>query len=93
MSILSHRTCLLLLYYYCNTYRRREDKSSCILNHGTNVEVSGQLQAVIALSVVKYTFFCSFDSFVKLYLFPDLVICQFTGSYVNEWQYVCEWVY
>jgi hypothetical protein len=35
-------------------------------DHDTNVEVSGQLQAVIALPVVKYTFVSSFDSFMNL---------------------------
>jgi hypothetical protein len=84
MSILSYETSLLLLYSYCITYRRRKDKSPCILDHGTNVEVSGQLQAVIALPVVKHMFTCSFDSFMKLSLLPDLVICRFTGSYINE---------
>jgi hypothetical protein len=84
MSILSYKTSLLLPYSYCITYSRREDKSSYILDHGANVEVSGQLQAVTALTVVKYTFVCSFDSFMKLYLFPDLVICRLTGSYINE---------
>jgi hypothetical protein len=52
-----------------------KDKTSRILDNGTIVEVSGQLQALVALPIVKYTFICSLDSFMKLYLFPGLVIC------------------
>lgn len=51
-----------------------------ILDHFTGVEVSGQLQAPLALPGVKYLFIRSFDCFLKRHLLHGLDICQIHTS-------------